>query len=275
MHNEYGIIGHHALAPDDLSDMVEMCAAFVDPRYRKSGCLNALSEHGIGEALRLGAGGVFVTAVTTHVYSQKAAIRHGFRETALFVSRVQPVAMRAIPRQEVARESFFLMTKLFGEESRGPYYAPIHHWEILERTCRHLELNAVFDKSHGEILLPERGQLKLKTDNHESGHIVILSYGSDTAHLVWTAQRNWRVDRLETIYLYLPLLQPYTSGLCAAYEEMGFFFAGLKPGRRGQDWLVLQYLNNQRYDYSLIKATTGFGRELIDYVREHDPVSKF
>ena len=92
---------------------------------------------------------------------------------------------------------------------------------------------------------------------------------------VWTNLRRWRIDRLETIYLYLPLLQPSTAGLCAAFEEMGFFFSGLRPGRRGEDWLVLQYLNNQRYDYSLLKAGTSFGRELIDYVREHDPVWSF
>ena len=73
-------------------------------------------------------------------------------------------------------------------------------------------------------------------------------------------------------YLYQPLLQPSTAGMCATFEEMGFFFSGLRHGRGGEDWLVLQYLNNQRYDYSLLKAATSFGQELIDYVRERDPV---
>ena len=272
VHDEKGIIGHFAISPDDRSDMVEMCAAFVDPRYRGSGCLNALSEHGILEARKRGAEGVFVIAVTTHPYSQKAAIRKGLRETALFVSCVEPVAMRAIREQAVARESFFFMTRLFGEKSRGPYYLPRHHRQMLERIYRHLEMEAVFDDCSGEILLPECGQLELRADNHQAGHIFIHRYGSDTVHQVRTTLRRWQLDRLETIYLYQPLLQPSTAGLCSSFEEMGFFFSGLRQGRRGKDWLVLQCLNNQRYDYRLLKAATPFGQELIDYVRERDPV---
>ncbi len=52
---------------------------------------------------------------------------------------------------------------------------------------------------------------------------------------------------------------------------MCFLFSGLMPGHAGEDWLVLQYLNNQRYDYGLIKSAFPFGRELMDYVRACDP----
>ena len=272
VHDEHGIIGHHAMARDDRSNMVEMCAAFVDPRFRGSGCLNELGGHGVGEARKLGAEGVFVTAVTTHPYSQKASIRLGMRETALSVSRVQPAAMRAIREQAVARESFLLMTRLFGEKPREPYYAPMQHREMLERICRHLQMKTVFADCSEEILLPEHGQLEQTTDTYDCGHLYIHTYGSDTTQQVWTTLRRWQVDRLETIYLYQPLLQPATAGMCAAFEEMGFFFSGLRHGCGGEDWLVLQYLNNQRYDYSLLKAATSFGQELIDYVRDRDPV---
>jgi hypothetical protein len=40
--------------------------------------------------------------------------------------------------------------------------------------------------------------------------------------------RRRRIDRPETIYLYLLVLQPSTADLCAAFEEMGFFFSGIK-----------------------------------------------
>jgi anti-sigma regulatory factor (Ser/Thr protein kinase)/predicted N-acetyltransferase YhbS len=272
VHETKGIVGHSAISPDDRSDMLEMCAAFVDPRFRGSGCLNKLAEHALDEARKMGAEGVFATAVTAHPYSQKAASGRGLRETALFVSRLQPLAMRAIRDREVARESLFFMTKLFGEESRGPYYSPKQHRQMLERICRHLEVEAVFDDCHEEIVLPEFGQLEQKADNYQAGHIFIHSYGSDTVHLVRTSLRRWQLDRLETIYLYQPLLQPSTAGLCASFEAMGFFFSGLRHGRRGDDWLVLQYLNNQRYDYSLLNAATSFGQELMEYVRERDPV---
>ncbi|MBF0551984.1 MAG: ATP-binding protein [Deltaproteobacteria bacterium] len=84
-HEEYGIIGHFAISPDDRSDMVEWCSGFVDPRFRKNGSMNAMSTHGLAEAQKLGAEGVFVIAVKTHPYSQKAALIRGLRETALFL----------------------------------------------------------------------------------------------------------------------------------------------------------------------------------------------
>ncbi|MGA2401496.1 MAG: hypothetical protein ABSG91_07290 [Syntrophobacteraceae bacterium] len=117
--------------------------------------------------------------------------------------------------------------------------------------------------------------MERKADNYHAGHIFIQGYGRDTVLQVRTSLRRWQLDRLETIYLYLPLLQASTAGLCASFEEMGFFFSGLRHGRRGEDWLVLQYLNNQRYEYGLLKTATSFGREMIDYVRERDPVHNF
>ena len=273
IHEEKGIIGHHAFSPDERSDMFEMCAAFVDPRYRGSGCLNALVDHGIREARKLGAEGVFAETVTTHPYSQKAVRGKGLREMALFVSRLHPMAMRAIRERANVRESLFHMAMLLGDKSRGPYYSPEHHRRMLERICGNVEIETAFDHCHGEIVLPECARLELATDSFQAGHIFIHAYGRDAVHQVRTSLRRWQLDRLETIYLYLPLLQPPTAGMCASFEEMEFFFCGLRHGRGGQDWLVLQYLNNQRYDYGQLRAASGFGQELIDYVRERDPVS--
>jgi hypothetical protein len=46
-------------------------------------------------------------------------------------------------------------------------------------------------------------------------------------------------------------------------------WAAVRSG--GDDKLVLQYLNNQRYDYAALKAATPFGQKLIEYVRMCDP----
>ncbi|MBP7461901.1 MAG: ATP-binding protein [Candidatus Delongbacteria bacterium] len=274
VHKDQGIIGHSALAPDHHSDLFEMCNGFVDPRYRGGGCLNMFADYGISEAQRLGAGGIFVTAVTTHPYSQKAAIKKDLRESALLVSRVQPLAMRSIRDQAVARESVFFMARLFSHRAKGSYYVPTQHRAMLERICRYINVEAGFEDGPADIVLPEYGQLEYKVDDYQAGHIFILSYGMDTIDQIATILRRWQLDRLETIYLSLPLVQPATVSRCESFEAMGFFFSGFRYGRDGKDWLVLQYLNNQRYNYGLIKAATSFGQELIDYVRDHDPVSR-
>jgi serine/threonine-protein kinase RsbW len=269
---EIGVIGHFALSRDDASDLMEMCAGFVDPRYRGHGSMNAMAAQGIEEAQSLGAEGVFVIAVTAHPYSQKAALLHGLKETALFISCVQALAIRAIHEEKTARESVIFMASCFDPKPRGPYYLPAHHRNMLERICRNAGIEASFGECRGEISLPEHGELETKKDDYQAGHIHVHGYGRDTVPQIRRCLRLWQLERLETVFLYLPLHQPPTAVLCRSFEEMGFFFSGLRPGRAGRDWLVLQFLNNQRYDYDSIKTATDFGRELAEYVRDRDPV---
>ena len=265
------LVGHMAMIPDELSDMPELGAGFVNPRYRKSGGFKTLNAYMIQDARQQGWQGIFGTAVTSHSYSQMSAAGTGMRESALLVSRVTPMAFQAITDQALSRESFLYMFLLFDPTPRKPYYPPPHHREIIEKICRHVNMAVSFRASPGEIALPVRGEMETKTDVYQAGHVVVHRWGGDTLSQVRTILRHWRLDRLETIYLYLPLSEPSTAVLCRSSEEMGFFFSGLMPGRAGEDWLVLQYLNNQRYDYGLIKSAYPFGQELIDYVRTCDP----
>jgi len=266
-----GIIGHSAFSPDDRSDLYEMCSGIVDPRFRGSGCLNALADHHLNEARNLGVGGVFVTAVTTHPYSQKAALKKGLRESALFLSRVEPVTMRSIRERATVRESMLFMAMLFSRPSRGPYHAPAHHRPMLERISANLGTAPDFIDSRNVVVPPENGRLEQVTDDYRAGHIFIHAYGRDTEQQVVTCLRRWQLDRLETIYLYLPLWQPPTATLCDRFEAMGLFFCGLRPGHGGRDWLTLQFFNNQRYDYGQLKTASDFAGELLEYVRERDP----
>jgi hypothetical protein len=74
------------------------------------------------------------------------------------------------------------------------------------------------------------------------------------------------------IFLYLDLTDPRAAVLTPEIEEMGFFYAGTLPyGLRGRDALILQYLDNLRIDYGLIRVYSPWGREIIRYVMEHDP----
>jgi serine/threonine-protein kinase RsbW len=267
------IVGHCALIPDNLSDMLEMAIFFVDPAHRRSGCQNAMGTYMVDEVRKRKREGFFGMIVTSHPYSQKACVLHGMGEAALFLSREQPLVMRGIKETATARESSLYMVNLFDRAARGPYHFPPHHREMLDKICRNLDVPALFAADPGEIPLPEHGRLDQEADPYQCGHIFVRGYGLDSVGQVRRTLRSWCLDRLETIYLYLPLLQPPTAGLCARFEDMGFFFGGLRHGRAGEDWLMLQYLNNQRCDYGQLKAATPFGQELIDYVRSRDPVT--
>lgn len=268
------VIGHMAFFSDDLFAAVpELAAGFVHPRFRGSGGFNELTELMVRDAQAEGWQGVCGMAVTSHFYSQLAALRTGMRESALFVSHLNPLAIPNIKDQAVSRESLLYLVRIFDRNHRQPYYAPSRHREMIAQIVRNVSATANFADVSREAPLPDRGETETRTDTQQSGYLVIRRWGRDTLHTVSEILRNWCLDRLETIYLYLPLTQPATAVYSSDLEEMSFFFAGIMSGHSGADWLVMQYLNNRRNDYGLIKAATPFGRILIDYVRNCDPTA--
>lgn len=265
------IIGHAAMAPDYLSGMPELVSAFVHPKYRGKNCIKALTAHLIDEAREMKFEGVFNTAVTSHPYTQSASIRFGMKESALFVSRLLPMSFRHITGKISTRQSLMYMAKPFNPQQHRTYHAPGHHRRMMEHICHNIGVKAYFAEDPRNITLPEYGETRAVPDKNQTNHVIIAAYGKDTTSQVRTILRNSCLDRLETIYLYLPLFHPSTGSDCTMFEDMGFFFSGLKLGKGGNDWLVLQYLNNQRYDYDSIKTYSPFARELLDYVRSSDP----
>lgn len=265
------ILGHLAAIPDDLSGMTELGAGFVNPHYRGSGAFNALVDAINGELLQQGIQGVFGTAVTTHSYSQMSAVKQGWKETALLVSRLSPLAFQAIRDRENSRESLLYLCRLFDLSPRRPYYPPARHCEMIAAIGRNADMDVTLAANSATISLPDRGCMEEKTVTSNDGLLIVRQWGNDSEAAIRTVLKRWCLDRLETVYLYLPLFEPATAVLGPACEDMEFFFAGIKPGRDGQDWLVLQYLNNQRYDYRDLRAATPFGKALIDYVWSCDP----
>lgn len=268
------IVGHMALFPDDLFAAVpELAAGFVHPHFRKAGGFNELTDLMVRDARAKGWQGVCGMTVTSHFYSQLAGLRAGMSESALFVSHVRPLSIPNIKDQAVTRESFLYLVKLFDRSPRQPYYAPSRHREMIAKILGNASLTATFGDAPTDTPLPERGKMETRTDTQQCGHLVIRHWGHDTLHQLSDVLKRWCLDRMETVYLYLPLTQPATAANSAELEKRGFFFAGLMPGHDGVDWLVMQYLNNQRYDYGLLKAATPFGKALIDYVWNCDPTA--
>jgi len=301
------VLGHLAGIPDDLSGMTELGAGFVNPRYRQSGAFQRLAGAISADLQKQGASGTFGTAVTSHPYSQRTVIPLGWKETALFVSRLPAMSFQAITDRETPRESLMYMLRMFDHSPRRLYYAPDRHRAMIAAIAANAGLTVSFaavppsaaltESGAGDLGYPsmmgaiyksgasstmanpgalsdkgEMSEIEEKIDANRTAHLVVRRWGADGIAGLRAALRRHCLDRLETLYLYLPLCHPTTAHFCPRCEDLGFFFAGLKPGRTGADWLVLQYLNNQRYDYGSLRAATPFGRELIDYVRNCDPV---
>jgi anti-sigma regulatory factor (Ser/Thr protein kinase)/GNAT superfamily N-acetyltransferase len=265
------IIGHAALETGDERHGVEMGVAFVKPAFRGNGCLLKISEALIEAARAADMDSLFVGAVTSHAMSQRTASRMGFAETALLLSRVSLETLRDIKEDNTQRESLLVFTRyLKGGPADAPLYPPPRHRAMIA---------GIYGRSGAPRTLATAGRggargpaaVETATDSYHAAHIYVHRYGTDVRDQVAAALRMLCVNRVETIYLYLSLTDPETARQTARFEESGFFFGGVFPGRSGRDWLVLQYLNNQRLDYGQLRTATEAGREIVEYVRACDP----
>jgi len=110
----------------------------------------------------------------------------------------------------------------------------------------------------------------------------VISYGPGIEQAVKGKLRDLCHEGIGVVYLRLPLGEPQTAARCERFEDLGFFFSGIQvrppdwyepDGLASEDVLCLQYLNGPRLDYDLLQIHSDFGKELVAYVRERDPLA--
>lgn len=83
--------------------------------------------------------------------------------------------------------------------------------------------------------------------------------------------RDFCIRQIPAINFFLNLKDPKTYWITKEIEQYGFFFAGILPESRIGEALVLQYLNNVSIDYNKIMLVSDIAKELLTYIRDHDP----
>ena len=101
--------------------------------------------------------------------------------------------------------------------------------------------------------------------------LYVMTYGADILHQLRKALRNYCLQQVSAINVFLKLTDPRTYWLTAEIEKMGFFFAGILPESRIGDALILQYLNNVPLDYDKIQLLSDLSKELLNYIKDRDP----
>lgn len=264
------IIAHNAI--ENTEGMPpELGVAFTKPKYRGQGCLNALISFILEDAHKLNYGGMYARGVTTHTFSQKTLLKYGFKETALYVSSGLERKYKGIEQKKIQRESVFIMYLYFSTPKKHIIYPPLHHRQMIIDIYQHAGANFQIADSGAVQLLSEQTISHVATDlGSKTAQIFISSYAGDTVAHVKAALRSLCLQRLETIYLHLPLSNPNTATTTQQFEALGFFFSGIMLGDTGSDALILQYLNNYVIDYEQIKVESQYGAKLLDYVRQND-----
>ena len=271
--HENEVIGHVAVrrvSPDSL--LGERVQAVVDPRYRGHGLLKKLDISSSDYAKEKGIYGVYSEAVTVHPYSQKVAISIGACETGVLLG-FTPATMLFKNIQEgqrQQRQAAILFYTRFNEEPRRDIYPPFHHQAIIRRIyekndLRRTIMNALDIKEPAQILPASRVDVRVKTEASRA-FMLIVQYGSDLEELVKYRLRELCLQKIDCIFIDLPLSHPATPKFCASLEMLGFFFAGIIPEMSDGDVLRLQYLNNVDIAIESTQIASDFGKELFSYV---------
>jgi serine/threonine-protein kinase RsbW len=247
----------------------------------------------MAEARRRGLAGSYAEAITLHPFSQRTIIKHGFRESAVLLSRFpRHIRVSGFTGQELPqRETVFYLYMPLRVELCGVVFAPAQHRPMLERIYGNLGLTREFAPADVAGQGVEFGPLPQEIPHFsltaqavsalDIGVIEVTDYGPGIEQEVKSKLRDLCQKGVATVYLHLPLGAPQTAVLCRRFEELGFFFSGILPrpgepagqeGAPARDLLCLQYLNGSPVDYDRLQIYSDFGRELMGYVRAQDPL---
>ncbi len=271
------LLGHVALAfPIQDAPITEFTAAFVNTEYRGGGIFKQLNVAAFDLVDELGLRGVFVHAVTSHFISQKTIHHFGARCCGLHLASGPPtVNFKGLTGEGKQKESFLVMYQPIRDEQERTIYPPDHHADMIETIYASVGLpaqKAAATKTdfQGDTILHAHGQFDTNT-----GNIFLYDAGADWEHELKIAYRRMALEKRDAIFLYLNLQHPKTPEICGKAEEWGFFFSGVLPcAMKGEDALILQYLNNMRIDVTRLDLFEDAAKELRDYIHRQPPMQE-
>ena len=172
------------------------------------------------------------------------------------------------------RISVLLSFKYITPPVRCDIFIPEHHKAMVGKIYDNLGIN-----HHCVIPSADENRFDASESVLEGGlnelegcvELYVIMYGADILHQLRKALRNYCLQQISAINVFLKLTDPRTYWLTAEIEKMGFFFAGILPESRIGDALILQYLNNVPLEYDKIELLSDLSRELLNYIKERDP----
>jgi anti-sigma regulatory factor (Ser/Thr protein kinase)/RimJ/RimL family protein N-acetyltransferase len=283
------VIGHCALSGQPGDRAMEIGQAVVAPAHRGRGIMQRLMDLLVNHARPRGLAGLYVHAVTLHPFSQRVCLKYGFRESAVLLGyapsrvRMKRFADDHLPQRETVVYGY----QPLHEPPRSVVYAPDHHRPMVARIYHNLGLGQELASPEDapDYLVPAVSRFGLSTKAVSGLGIAVMEvggYGPGLEQEIRGKLRDLSHEGIAVVYVKLPLGDPQTAPFCERFEELGFFFCGVQirpaepygpDGEASEDVLCLQFLNGPRIDYELLQIHSEFGKELVAYIRERDPLA--
>jgi anti-sigma regulatory factor (Ser/Thr protein kinase)/GNAT superfamily N-acetyltransferase len=271
------VAGHAALVfPEETREIADLAIVATKAKFRGQSIARRLGEYLSQEALARGLAGMFIEEVTVHTFTQRFCHRLGFSDCA-FLLAYSPATMAftGIAGESAARRSVIVGFKYLKPPAPTLVHAPVRHRDMIARIYESLGAPATFAGAGAAVVaggVPAASVLHVAVNTSRSvATIRVPVYGRDLERRLHDEMHRLRCEDVKVMDVFLNLGALGSDIVATALEKAGFVFTGLIPGGPSGDWLVLQYFNGVVVDYDAIQVEDGFTRELLAYIRAHDP----
>lgn len=263
------LIGHLAMTfPRPGARVVESGQAVVDPRYRGHGLFQRMKLQARDDVAAHQVVGIYSEAVTVHPYSQKGSLDVGAHEVGFLLGYTSgTVSFRNISESDKPRRqsvAFLYLTALAHEPATVFLPEPYRDLARGIYTATGIQRVVASDQAAGPAGLPATGHLTVSLrPDHNQAILTVDVLGRDSLDSIRSHWHELRLQRVDCIYVDLPLAQTGAGALGAGIRELGFFFGALIPEFGRGDVLRLQYLNNVVVVPADIHTASDAGRKLL------------
>ena len=245
-------------------------AAMVDPRYRGHNLFKEmklfLKEYASAKQMY----GLYSEAVSIHPFTQQGNMSIGARETGIMLAYVkEKLSFKKINNDKLSeqRQSVVLYYLQTSQEPHRQVYICKKFYPILKKVYDKLELSREVilvdtPADHPVDLANSLLSTNMRPDLNVA-FISISAIGRDAFDLVRQQLREFCLNKVETIYVEMPVDSPSSALLADRLTSLGFLLSGIVPEFRNGDYIKLQYLNNVRIDPAKIVIASELGKELL------------
>ncbi len=269
-------MGHAALVYfEPGAKIAEYTFVFVDQAFRNLGCMTRLCQYLVGAPKPHPLTGIYSYSVANHVFTQRGILKLGFRDCGILLA-TSPATwkFKGIAEPNEQRISVVLSFDFLEPPSPRTLYAPGHHRDIIKRIYANIDSPHTFEAPEWPKPRFDAQPSQIQTHIYpveNCASITVARYGSDIVREIKAILRDLCLKQIAAIDLFLPLEDPNTAFVPADLETLGFFFSGVLPETPTGDVLILQYLNNINLDYDQVHVYSDVAKDLLAYIKQHDP----
>lgn len=267
------VIGHIALMQAFKNAKIsEWGMAISDPNLRGQGIMTQLITEIMNYAKSSTFCGIFSHSVTNHEFTQKICTKYAFSDVALLVGYAgSDISFKNINNSLSQRESTIISYIQLEELSEVELFLPLNHQEMIMELYKGIGINIVQKNLSKIPNIPDTTKaIDTIIPALNIAEVILENIGLDAFETLKYITKKYSIAKIDIIYLYINLEDENSISLVKKLESFGYLFAGIFPYYHHNHTLVLQYINNLKFDYNLINSYTPLAKKLKSYIQALD-----